>query len=245
MNIRTPPAFTKVAKRMIAVVLGLVASLSVQAQEVPANVVMANAATLQWEDSPVGLRAKIAGDQAKPGPYVFLAKPRAGRSEAHTHPDDRTYTVISGTWYVGFGATFDESKLIALTPGSYYTEPAGVPHFVLIKDEGVVMLITGTGPTKTTLASAPAAHDGMHALSSQQSSATACSGFAPAASVTTKTTRRDFDVAAGNASVTSRAVALHATTGWYSVTTWSCARVSPEFSPALTRLTWPSSSTAQ
>jgi quercetin dioxygenase-like cupin family protein len=66
----------------------------------------------------------------------------------HTHPDNRTYTVISGTWYVGFGTEFDESKLIALTAGSFYTEPAGVPHFIAIKDEGTIVQIGGTGPTR-------------------------------------------------------------------------------------------------
>ena len=58
----------------------------------------------------------------------------------------RSYTVLSGTWYIGFGEKFDESKLIALPPGSYYTEPANKPHFVLTK-EAVVVQIGGTGPT--------------------------------------------------------------------------------------------------
>jgi hypothetical protein len=38
--------------------------------------------------------------------------------------------------------------LIALPAGSYYTQPAGVPHFVLVKDDGVVVQITGTGPSR-------------------------------------------------------------------------------------------------
>jgi mannose-6-phosphate isomerase-like protein (cupin superfamily) len=112
---------------------------------------MVNAANAKWEKSQFGEQLKVIGDQTKPGPYVFFTKPRAGRtgaSEPHTHPDTRTYTVISGTWYVGFGTKYDESKLIALTAGSYYTEPAGVPHFILIKDEGVVVQITGTGPSR-------------------------------------------------------------------------------------------------
>ena len=82
---------------------------------------------------------------------MFLTRARPGRSRAtqpHTHPDTRTYTVISGTWYVGFGDKYDESKLIALKPGSVYTEPAGVAHFVLIKDEGTVVQISGTGPSR-------------------------------------------------------------------------------------------------
>jgi len=112
---------------------------------------MLNAAKAPWEKSPTGESTQIFGDQTKPGPYLFLTKPRPGQSVAskpHTHPDNRTYTVISGTWYVGFGDKFDESKLIALPAGSYYTEPAGVAHFILIKDEGVVVQIGGTGPSR-------------------------------------------------------------------------------------------------
>jgi quercetin dioxygenase-like cupin family protein len=69
-------------------------------------------------------------------------------SQPHTHPDERTYTIISGTWYVGFGDKFDESKLIPLTAGSFYIEPAGVPHFIMVKDEGTMVKITGTGPSR-------------------------------------------------------------------------------------------------
>jgi mannose-6-phosphate isomerase-like protein (cupin superfamily) len=141
----------KYTKCFLATALSLAACAQAYAQEAPKGVVIMNAATAQWVKSPTGELTKIYGDQAKPGPYLFLTKPRPGQSVAtkpHTHPDDRTYTVISGTWYVGFGDTFDESKLIALPAGSYYTEPAGVPHFVLIKDEGVIVQISGTGPSR-------------------------------------------------------------------------------------------------
>ena len=138
-------------KGSMFVAVALASSLPAFGQEPPSGVVMLNAAKAQWEKSQTGEQLRVVGDQTKPGPYVFFTKPRPGRTaatEPHTHPDDRTYTVISGTWYVGFGTKFDESKLIALPAGSYYTEPAGVPHFVLIKDEGVVVQITGTGPSR-------------------------------------------------------------------------------------------------
>jgi hypothetical protein len=137
-------------------VLGVAAAGFVHAQELPPGVVMFDAKKGTWIPAagPTGSpRANIVGDDSKPGPYVFLTRPRpvgpqspAGRP--HTHPDDRTYTIISGTWWVGFGDKYDESKLIPLTAGSFYTEPAGVPHFIAIKEEGVVVKITGTGPSK-------------------------------------------------------------------------------------------------
>jgi uncharacterized RmlC-like cupin family protein len=70
--------------------------------------------------------------------------------QAHTHPEDRQYTIISGTWHIGWGNKFDETKLKALTPGSFYTEPAKVSHFVVTKGEPVIVQITGTGPTATS-----------------------------------------------------------------------------------------------
>ena len=137
--------------RMTAVAAGFSFALPVNAQDVPAGVVMLDIQKAKWEKSLTGESAKIYGDQATPGPYSFLTKPRpvpGPPSKPHTHPDTRTYTVISGTWYIGFGDKFDESKLIALKPGSVYTEPAGVPHFVLIKEEGTIVHITGTGPSR-------------------------------------------------------------------------------------------------
>ncbi len=82
----------------------------------------------------------------------------------------------------------------------------------------------------------------------QQPSTSACSGRCDAASVTTKTTRRAVPpMAAGRVSENCLAAsrADHASSGLYNVTTWSWCSVSPAFSPARTRLEWPSSSTAQ
>lgn len=139
--------------KSLCVAFALALAVPVMAQDVPSNVVMLDISKVKWEKGPLGIGevAKIYGDQAKPGPYSYLTKPMVGSvppSRPHTHPDDRTYTVIAGTWYVGFGHVFDESKLIALKPGSVYTEPAGVPHFVLMKEEGTIVQITGTGPSR-------------------------------------------------------------------------------------------------
>ncbi len=94
--------------------------------------------------------APLIGDSSKPGPYVERVKfPPNSTSQSHSHPDDRTYTVISGTWYVGYGDKLEPAKLKALPAGSYHTEPANVTHFSVIKEEGVVVQITGSGPTAT------------------------------------------------------------------------------------------------
>jgi len=120
--------------------------------EVPENAITLTPEQMNWEDNPrapgLGM-ARIISSGKKSGPYVYRIRFPKGRVvQAHSHPDDRTYTVISGTWYIGWGETYDESKLTALPAGSFYTEPAGVPHFVATPDYETVVQVTGTGPTK-------------------------------------------------------------------------------------------------
>ena len=73
------------------------------------------------------------------------------RIEANSHGDDRVATVVKGTWYFGYGETFDEGALRPLGPGSFYTEPPNVPHYAMTKEQ-VVLQITGVGPSSTTYA---------------------------------------------------------------------------------------------
>ena len=92
----------------------------------------------------------LTGDPAKPGLYTIRLKAAPGmKIQAHSHRDERSALVVSGTWYFGYGKQFDEKALKALPPGSFYTEPAGVDHFAMTKDE-VVIQITGYGPSSTT-----------------------------------------------------------------------------------------------
>lgn len=93
----------------------------------------------------------LKGDPTKAGLYTIMLRIPAGtRIAAHTHPDDRIGTVISGTWYFGYGPTFDAAALRALPPGSFYTEPPGDPHFAETRESDVILQITGFGPTGTT-----------------------------------------------------------------------------------------------
>jgi quercetin dioxygenase-like cupin family protein len=122
------------------------------AADLPIGAVRITADELKWRPGRVPGHeiAPLVGDSTKPGPYVERVKfPANSISEAHSHPDDRTYTVISGTWYIGYGDKVDPAKLKALPAGSYHTEPANLAHFSVIKEEGVVVQISGTGPTAT------------------------------------------------------------------------------------------------
>ena len=78
----------------------------------------------------------------------MLRVPAHTKIAAHSHRDDRVATVISGTWHIGYGEKFDEAKLKALPSGSFYTEPPGVNHFGLTREE-VLIQMTGIGPSST------------------------------------------------------------------------------------------------
>lgn len=144
---------TKSVKILVAVVLSLAAGTTAfGAGDVPMDAVTLTPDKIKWKPSPriPGLEtADMIGDQTKPGPYVYRVKfPPHFKLEAHGHPDERRYTILSGTWYIGWGEKFDEAKLTALPAGSFYTEPATKPHFVATKGDGAVIEISGTGPTK-------------------------------------------------------------------------------------------------
>jgi hypothetical protein len=67
----------------------------------------------------------------------------------HDHQDERVATVISGTWYIGYGDAFNPAALKALPPGSFYTEPANRTHYAETREEPVIVQITGVGPSSS------------------------------------------------------------------------------------------------
>jgi quercetin dioxygenase-like cupin family protein len=95
--------------------------------------------------------ATVFGDPAKPGIYVQRVKISPGsKLLPHSHPDQpRTVAVMSGTLHFAFGETWDESKLQALPPGAFFTEPPNVAHFAWAKDGEVELQLTSVGPTGT------------------------------------------------------------------------------------------------
>lgn len=98
-----------------------------------------------------GIRTLVlAGDPTRLGMYTIeLLVPAHTRIAAHEHRDDRTAVVVSGTWHFGYGRTADDAGSKSLGPGSFYTEPANMPHFARTEGEPVAVVITGNGPTDT------------------------------------------------------------------------------------------------
>jgi uncharacterized RmlC-like cupin family protein len=92
----------------------------------------------------------LMGDPTRSGPYTIeIRVPANTRIQAHTHRDARSAVVISGVWYFGYGSAAGDALVKQLQPGSFYTEPADVPHFALTRDQPAVVYITGVGPTDT------------------------------------------------------------------------------------------------
>jgi quercetin dioxygenase-like cupin family protein len=97
----------------------------------------------------------LIGDPAKPGPYTLRLKfPKGFRIAPHSHPDYREVTILSGTFATGYGDKFDTDNLKILPSGSFYTEPANVPHYIEIADD-VVLQVSGTGPSERRFINPP------------------------------------------------------------------------------------------
>jgi hypothetical protein len=105
----------------------------------------------KWKEGPASLPkgamiAVLEGDPSKEGPFVFRVKaPDGYKIPVHTHPKTERVTVISGTFNIGMGDTFDEKKTRAMPAGTYGLWEAGMKHFVWIKGETIVQF-HGMGP---------------------------------------------------------------------------------------------------
>ena len=91
----------------------------------------------------------MKGDPDRAGLYTIMLRiPAHTRIAAHVHQDDRVATVVSGTWYIGYGDAFN-SAAVKAPVGSFYTEPSDRSHFAETRDTDVIVQITGVGPSST------------------------------------------------------------------------------------------------
>ncbi len=122
-----------------------------QAQTSPPQPIMPD--SIKWTSPPTlpGVQtAWVLGAGDKFGPYLLRVKLAQGsRIPPHTHPEERNGTVLSGTVYLGFSATFDEATAIAIPAGGVWVAPANVTHFIWAKDGEAVFQCAGTGPSGT------------------------------------------------------------------------------------------------
>jgi quercetin dioxygenase-like cupin family protein len=135
---------------LVAMAAGVLAAAAHSAQDA-ASFSIIKPEDIDWKENksvpPGMLMFMLSGAPNKPGSFTFRAKiPPGYKLPPHRHPDRRTVTVLQGTYYSGVGEVFDESRLIAFPPGSYYTTEANTPHFALTKDAEVIIQEAGEGP---------------------------------------------------------------------------------------------------
>lgn len=112
-------------------------------------------ASIKWTDAPPSLPkgAKVAvleGDLASPGPFTMRVMVPAGyKIPPHFHPGIEHVTVLSGSFFMGMGETWDVSKGHELTAGSFSYMAAGTRHFAWTK-KATVLQVHGMGPWGTT-----------------------------------------------------------------------------------------------
>ena len=147
-------------KKILLLAIGMTVSIAAQSSsekritpsEVPWPAGASTGTALVGSSGVSGIQTvTLKGDPTKPGLYTILLRVGPNtKIQAHSHRDDRSATVVSGDWYFGYGNVFDEKALKQLPPGSFYTEPPSVNHFAMTKATGVVISITGYGPSDTT-----------------------------------------------------------------------------------------------
>ncbi|HYE95756.1 MAG TPA: cupin domain-containing protein [Rubricoccaceae bacterium] len=116
-----------------------------------ADHLMVTPADVRWSPGPPslppGARAMaVEGNPAEAGPFTLrLWFPAGYRIAPHSHPAVEHITVISGTFYMGLGETFDRAAMRALPAGSFAMMNTGTRHFARTDEETVVQL-HGMGP---------------------------------------------------------------------------------------------------
>ena len=109
----------------------------------------------QWGPAPAVFppgaeMAVLQGDPASTNLFtVRLRFPNGYRIAPHTHPTDEHVTVISGTFLVGMGETFDARATMALKPGGFVTAPANHAHYAAARGPTVVQ-VHAMGPFAMT-----------------------------------------------------------------------------------------------
>ena len=110
-------------------------------------------AEITWVRNAAGTNesAVLFGDPSKPGPYVVRLKWLPGNmSRPHFHPNDRFFMVLSGTWWVGNGGTFDPEATVPMPAGTHVIHWAKGVHYDGAKTEPATILVWGEGPATST-----------------------------------------------------------------------------------------------
>lgn len=110
----------------------------------------------RWKSAVPGAPTKsvetvpVFGATDKPGLYVVLIKWHPGYMSApHSYVTDRLCVVISGTWWVNSGETFEPEATVPVPAGGFVRRVAHTPHYDGVKRGGkepAVIAIFGQAP---------------------------------------------------------------------------------------------------
>jgi quercetin dioxygenase-like cupin family protein len=90
---------------------------------------------LKWGPAPPGLPpgariAVVSGNPGGDGPYVVRAKlPTGYKIPPHSHPTDENVTILSGTFHIAMGDTFDTKKGETVKAGGFFSAQKGMHHY--------------------------------------------------------------------------------------------------------------------
>ena len=107
--------------------------------------------TVAWSPGPPNFPAGaevavISGDPSKSEPYVVRLRVPAGyRFAPHTHPGDENITVLSGSFNVGMGDKFDDTKGVKVRAGGFTVVHKNMPHYAWFTEPSVLQA-HGVGP---------------------------------------------------------------------------------------------------
>jgi len=114
---------------------------------------LATPADMKWGPAPPVFQAGaemavLQGDPGSPGPYVVRLKmPDGYNILSHDPPTTENVTVISGTFHLGTGGTFDDTKGSEMPAGSFGYIGPHMQHFAWATGETIVQ-VHGMGPFK-------------------------------------------------------------------------------------------------
>jgi hypothetical protein len=95
-------------------------------------------------------QANLYSETSKPGIYYLLIRWYPGfMSAPHWYETDRLCVVVSGTWWVNSGETFDPDGAVPAPAGTFVRRVAKTPHYDGVKADGkepATIAICGIGP---------------------------------------------------------------------------------------------------